>query len=142
MGPGRNAALFRGQRAPAPGDAADVIPVKLLVGGAGTPKAPVLARDIAVTALEIDDRALPDRLGNGADFLVVSGTRLLRWWFPRPQSGGCSEWYNKLLGGGKLKSSANQFFTTETGSSRNGHDETNGFISGREPLAYHPKTGR
>jgi hypothetical protein len=41
-----------------------------------------------------------------------------------------------------LKRSANQFFTTETGSSRNAHDEANGFISGREPLAYHPKTGR
>ena len=142
MGPDRNAALFRCQRAPASGDAADVVPVKLLVGGAGIAKAPVLARDIAVTGLEIDDRALPARLGNGADFHVVSGTRFLRCWFPRPQSGGYSERYNKLLGGGKLKSSANQFFTTETGSSRNGHDEANGFISGRQPLAYHPKTGR
>jgi hypothetical protein len=49
----------------------------------------VLARDIAVTALEIDDRALPARLGNGADFHVLSGTRFLRCWFPRPQLGGC-----------------------------------------------------
>ena len=73
MGPGRTAALFPGQRAPTPGDAANVVRVKLLVGGAAIAKAHVLARDIAVTALEIDDRALPDRLGNGADFLVVSG---------------------------------------------------------------------
>jgi hypothetical protein len=51
----------------------------------------VLARDIAVTALEKDDRALPARLGNGADLHVVSGTRILRCWFSRPQSGGCSE---------------------------------------------------
>ena len=59
MGPGRNAALFRGQRAPAPGDTPDVVPVKLLVGGAGIAKAHVLARDIALTALEIDNRVLP-----------------------------------------------------------------------------------
>jgi len=90
LGPDRNAALFRGQRAPASGDAADVVPVKLLVGGAGIAKAPVLARDIAVTGLEIDDRALPARLGNGTDFHVVSGIRLLSCWFPRPHSGECS----------------------------------------------------
>ena len=113
-----------------------------MLGGAGVAGKHVLARDVAVTALEIDDRALPARLGNGTDFHVVSGTRFLRGGFPRPQLGGCSERCNKKLGGGKLKRSANQFFTTETGSSRNGHDEGNGFIGRREPLAYHPKTGR
>ena len=71
MGPGRNAALFRGQRAPAPGDAADVVRVKLLVGGAGIAKAHVLVRDVTVTGFEIDDRALPARLRNGSDFHVV-----------------------------------------------------------------------
>jgi hypothetical protein len=31
----------------------------------------ILPHDVAVTGFEIDDRALPARLGNGADFHVV-----------------------------------------------------------------------
>jgi hypothetical protein len=45
--------------------------VKLLVGGAGIAKVPVLPRNITVTALEIDDHALSARLGNESDFHVV-----------------------------------------------------------------------
>ena len=86
------------------------------------------------------DRTLPARLGNGADFHVVRHP--LSEVLVPPQSGEYSERYNILIGGGKLESSANQAFTTETGRSKNGRDEANGFISGREPLAYHPKTGR
>src|SRR5208282_2454126 len=71
-------ALFRGKSAPAAGDRADVVAVGLLLGGAGIAGAHVLTRDVAVTGLEIDDRALPARLWNGADFHVVSGTRPLR----------------------------------------------------------------
>ena len=71
MGPGRNAALFRGQRAPAPGNAADVVAVKLLVGGAGIAKAPVLARDVTVTGFEIDDGTVPTRLWIGCSFHMV-----------------------------------------------------------------------
>jgi hypothetical protein len=82
-------ALCRGQCAPAAGDSADVVAVALLLVGLRIAGAHELARDVAVTAFEIDDRALPARLGNGADFHVVSGIRLLRRWFPRPQSGGC-----------------------------------------------------
>src|SRR5208337_1884740 len=46
-------------------------------------------RDLAVTAVDIDDRALPARLWNGAELHVVSGARILRRWFTRPQLGGC-----------------------------------------------------
>ena len=49
----------------------------------------VLARDLAVTAVDIDDGAFPARLWNGADFHVVLGTRLLRRWPTRPQLGEC-----------------------------------------------------
>jgi hypothetical protein len=94
---GRSAApgrpLFGAKRAPPAGDSADVVTVGLLLGGAGIAGAHVLARDVAVAGLEIDDRALPARLGNGADFHVVSGNRLLRRWFPHPQSGG---WCNHV----------------------------------------------
>ena len=48
----------------------------------------VLARDLAITAVDIDNGALPARFWNGADFHVVSGTRLLRRWFTRPLLGG------------------------------------------------------
>ena len=54
-----------------------------------SPWAHVLARDLAVTAADIDDGALPARLWNGADFHIVSGTRLLRRWPTRPELGEC-----------------------------------------------------
>jgi hypothetical protein len=63
--------------------------IPVLTGVAWIAGAHVLARNLAVAGLEIDDRALPARLGNGAEFHVVSGTRLPRCWFPHPQSGGC-----------------------------------------------------
>jgi len=49
----------------------------------------VLARDLAVTAVDIYDGALPARLWNGADLHVVSGTWLPRRWPTCPQLGGC-----------------------------------------------------
>jgi hypothetical protein len=49
----------------------------------------VLARDLAVTAVEIDDGTLQARLWKGADFHLVLGTRLLRRWPTRPQLGEC-----------------------------------------------------
>jgi hypothetical protein len=52
-------------------------------------RAHVLARELAVTAVDIDDGALPVRLWNGADLHVVSGTRLPRRWPTCPQLGGC-----------------------------------------------------
>jgi hypothetical protein len=48
----------------------------------------VLARDLAITAVDIDDGALSARLWNGAELHVVSGTRFLRCWFTRPLLGG------------------------------------------------------
>jgi hypothetical protein len=42
-----------------------------------------------VTAVDIDDGALPARLWNGAELHVVSGTRLLRCWFTCSQLDGC-----------------------------------------------------
>jgi hypothetical protein len=61
----------------------------LLRGGAGIAGAYVRARDLAVTANETDDGALAPRLGNGADFHVISSTRLPRRGLSRPQSGRC-----------------------------------------------------
>src|ERR1035441_10001929 len=81
--------LFRGQSAPAAGDSANVVAVTLLLGGAGIARADVLARDLAVTGVEIDDGALPARLWYGTELHVVSGAHLLRCWFTRPQLCGC-----------------------------------------------------
>src|SRR5208337_3399177 len=83
-------ALLGAKSAPAPEDSAEVAAVALLLGGAGIARAHVLAHDLAVTAVDINDGALPARLWNGADFHVVSGTRLLRCRFTRPQLGECS----------------------------------------------------
>ena len=82
-------ALFGGQSAPAAEDSEEVAAMGLLLRGSGIAGAHVLARDLAVTGVEIDDGALPARLWNGSDLHVVSGTRLLRCWFTRPQLGGC-----------------------------------------------------
>jgi hypothetical protein len=83
--------LLRGQCTPADGDRADVVTVGLLRGGAGVSGAHILSRDLAVTAIEINDGALAPRLGNGADFHVIAGARLPRRGLSRPQSGRCSK---------------------------------------------------
>src|SRR5208282_2071605 len=67
-------ALLGAKSAPAPEDSAEVAAVALLLRGTGIPGAHVLAHDLAVTAVDIDDGALPARLWNGADLHVVSGT--------------------------------------------------------------------
>src|ERR1035441_7463303 len=64
-------ALFRGQSAPAAGDSANVVAMALLLRGLRIARAHVLARDLAVTGVEIDDGALPARLWNGAELHVA-----------------------------------------------------------------------
>ena len=59
-----------------------------------------------------------------------------------PPLGGCLGREDKPLEGGKLKPSSTEAFTAEPGRSKGGTDEANGFIGGRQPSAYHPKTGR
>src|ERR1035438_2043160 len=81
-------ALFGGASAPAVADGDEVAALALLLKGAGVVGAHVLAHNLAVTGVEIDDGGGPARLWNGADFHVVSGTRLLRCWLTRPQLGG------------------------------------------------------
>src|ERR1035438_7369386 len=54
-----------------------------------SPWAHVLARNLAVTTVDIDDGTLRARPWNGADFHVVLSTRLLRRWPTRPQLGEC-----------------------------------------------------
>ena len=71
-------ALFQNQSAPALGDGTEVTPVALLIGGLRIAGAHILAHDLAVTGVDIDDGALPARLWNGADFDVVSRTPLPR----------------------------------------------------------------
>src|ERR1017187_4833178 len=73
------------ETAPAPGNSAEVAPVSQLLGRAEIARAHILAHDVAVTGLEINDGALAARLWNGADFHIVSPARLLWIWFTRTQ---------------------------------------------------------
>jgi hypothetical protein len=72
----RQAARCSGVRVPQrPADSARLLRWSCCSRVRGLRGAHVLARDLAVTAVDIDDGALPARLWNGADFHIVSSTR-------------------------------------------------------------------
>src|ERR1019366_3725662 len=81
--PGRP--LFGAESSPATRDRANVVAMALLLGGTGIAGRHVLARDLDVARLGIDDIPLPAPLWNGLHFHVTSRTHLLRCWFTRPQ---------------------------------------------------------
>ena len=121
-------------------------------GAAACGRGRMVAAFVAEIQIEADPLAVVGTLGFRHPPLVRPSLKRGRYLSGNRLHGNASESYLPSLGrcsagyqpgeAGKLKSASDECFTTETRRSKTHRREADGVVGGRQPLAYHPKTGR